>query len=450
MAGDSLSVVGAVFIALFIWSRVADNPFTADFVRPQLYWVFLLTGLWLLLANANDFYELSAVSSRLATLQRLGMITLQMLIIYLLVFFLSPRGELPRLFIIYYGVTSFLLIGVWRLVNPALIGWASARRRILIVGADESAEQLIEVINQYGQDSYEICGIISRDEDVGKVVAGIPVIGAGRDLPNFVTRDRITEIVITSIPDLDDDIFRGLMKAYEFGRTLTPMPILYERLTSRIPVQYVDNNWAIVLPLAGQSLFNPYPTIQRLMDILLSLLGLVLLIALFPFIAIAIRLNSSGAIFYWQTRVGVNGRVFRIVKFRTMIHDAESVSGAVFSQPGDVRITRVGRLLRKARLDELPQIYNVLHGQMSIVGPRPERPEHVERLTQKIPFYRTRLVIRPGLTGWAQVRYNYGSDDEDAVVKLEYDLYYIRNQSLLLDMNIIIRTIGKVIRMTGV
>jgi lipopolysaccharide/colanic/teichoic acid biosynthesis glycosyltransferase len=133
-----------------------------------------------------------------------------------------------------------------------------------------------------------------------------------------------------------------------------------------------------------------------------------------------------------------------------MIQDAESVSGAVFSQPGDVRVTRVGRLLRKARLDELPQIYNVLRGQMSIVGPRPERPEHVERLTQKIPFYRTRLVVRPGLTGWAQVRYNYGSDDEDAGVKLEYDLYYIRNQSLFLDMNIIIRTLGKVISMTGV
>ena len=125
-------------------------------------------------------------------------------------------------------------------------------------------------------------------------------------------------------------------------------------------------------------------------------------------------------------------------------------TGAVFSHPGDSRVTRVGRFLRKTRLDEMPQLMNVLRGDMSIVGPRPERPEHVDRLTEKIPFYRTRLVIRPGLTGWAQVQYTYGSDDEDALVKLEYDLYYIRNQSLQLDLNILVRTVGKILKMSGV
>jgi len=171
---------------------------------------------------------------------------------------------------------------------------------------------------------------------------------------------------------------------------------------------------------------------------------------LFVPLVILIRLDSPGSIFYRQQRLGLNGREFEILKFRTMVQDAESASGAVFSRHGDPRVTRVGRLMRRTRLDELPQLINILRGDMSIVGPRPERPEHVLRLTEKIPFYRTRLVVRPGLTGWAQVQYNYGSDDNDALVKLEYDLYYIRHQSLLLDLNIVLRTVGKVLRMSGV
>jgi exopolysaccharide biosynthesis polyprenyl glycosylphosphotransferase len=276
------------------------------------------------------------------------------------------------------------------------------------------------------------------------------VIGTHDDLSNYIQRDRISELIITTIPDLNDETFRSVMQAYEIGIALLPMPILYERLTGRVPVQYVRNNWAVVLPITGQSIFNPYESVQRLMDILLSLAGLAMLIVLLPVLSLAIRLDSPGGVFYRQMRVGLNGRLFRIVKFRTMIKDAEQRTGAVFSQPGDDRVTRVGRFLRKTRLDELPQVINVLRGDMSVIGPRPERPEHVNRLTQKIPFYRTRLIIRPGLTGWAQVRYNYGSDDEDALVKLEYDLYYIRNRSLLLDLSIMVRTVGKVLRMAGV
>jgi len=186
------------------------------------------------------------------------------------------------------------------------------------------------------------------------------------------------------------------------------------------------------------------------MDITLGLIGLTVLTILLPFIALAIRLDSRGGIFYTQVRVGLNGLPFRIIKFRTMIQDAEANTGAVFSKPDDPRVTRIGRFMRKTRLDELPQIFNVLRGDMSFIGPRPERPEHVARLQQKIPFYRTRHIIRPGITGWAQVQYQYGSTDEDAMAKLQYDLYYIRHQSLALDLNILIRTIGKMLRLSGV
>jgi exopolysaccharide biosynthesis polyprenyl glycosylphosphotransferase len=228
------------------------------------------------------------------------------------------------------------------------------------------------------------------------------------------------------------------------------MPLLYERITGQVPVEYVMQNWSVVLPIEGDSIFNLYALFKRLMDVGLTLVAFVVFLVLMPFLALFIKLDSPGSVFYSQERVGLNGRVFRIYKFRSMRADAEARTGAVFSQEGDPRVTRVGRFMRKTRLDELPQLVNVLRGDMSIVGPRPERPEHVYRLVEKIPFYRTRHVIRPGLTGWAQVRYNYGSTDEDALVKLQYDLYYIRHQSLALDLNIMLRTVGKVVRMSGV
>jgi exopolysaccharide biosynthesis polyprenyl glycosylphosphotransferase len=284
---------------------------------------------------------------------------------------------------------------------------------------------------------------------VGKTVAGVPVIGTGRELPTLALRDRIREIVITSTLQLDGEIFQAVMDAYERGIVITPMPILYERVTERVPVEHVGDNWAVVLPVINENTINLYPAIKRAMDIVLSLAALVVFIGLLPLIGLAIWLDNRGTIFYTQTRVGLNGRWFRIIKFRTMVMDAEKMTGAAFAQANDPRVTRVGRFLRKTRLDELPQIINILRGDMSLIGPRPERPEHVQRLQEKIPFYRTRHVVRPGLTGWAQVRYRYGANDEDALIKLQYDLFYIRHQSLLLDFNILVRTVGKVLGMGG-
>lgn len=450
MFGDVLSVVLAVLISLFIWSRVADRPFDVDFVLPRSSWFFALVILWLLLAAANDYYQLAIAASRVASLQRLGLITIQLIVVYLFVFFFSSRDSLPRLFIIYYGVTSFLLIGIWRMVNPALIGWASEARKVLVIGTDWSSETLITTIMEHAANSYEIKGIIGEKDTIGHTIAGIPIVGDGNDLLNFVIRDGISEIIFTSSPDLSDEIFRGVMEAYERGVVLTPMPLLYERLTGRVPVHHVKSNWALVLPISGDSLFDLYPVMRWMLDTMLALLGFIVFVITLPLIAIIIRLNSPGATFYTQRRLGLNGKVFTIIKYRTMVKDAEVTTGAVFSEKGDMRVTGVGRLMRKTRLDELPQVINILRGDMSVVGPRPERPEHVVRLTEKIPFYRTRLVVRPGLTGWAQVKYAYGSTDEDAEVKLEYDLYYIRHRSLFLDLNIIVRTVGKVLRMSGI
>lgn len=449
--GDVLAVSVAVFIGLRIWAWVSREPFSTQFVLQQSAWFFVLAGLWVLLASANDFYDLRVAANGSRTLQRLLIIEAQLIVVYLIIFFVSPRDALPRLFILYYAIVSFFLIGAWRFARPALLGWVSQPRRTLIVGTGWATETLIETMRDYA-DEYEVRGVIGDTEEVGQVVAGVPVLGTGADLINFVNRDAVSEIAITATTGLTGTTFQAVMDAYERGVRVVPMTLLYEQITGRVPVEHLNDDWAVVfLPTRNNDgVFDPYPMVKRGMDVLLSLVGLLVFAPLFPFLGAAILLGSPGGIFYTQERLGRNGRVFQVYKLRTMVFNAEAETGAMFAQKGDPRVTRVGRWLRKTRLDEIPQLWNVIRGDMSLIGPRPERPEHVLRLTQKIPFYRTRLIIRPGLTGWAQVRYQYGSTDEDALVKLQYDLYYIRNHSLLLDINILLRTVGKVVSMSGV
>jgi exopolysaccharide biosynthesis polyprenyl glycosylphosphotransferase len=453
MVGDTLAVVAAVMVALWVWSRVARYTFTIEFILPNSYLFFVMALLWLALASANDFYDLSLSATRNRAMQRLLSITAQLVVIYLLVFFISPRDALPRLFILYYGIASFTLIALWRAISPNLLGWAIQARRVLILGTGPTTSAIVQAIQQQHQKIYEIHGIISQRENdgiEGDLIEGIPVLGKADDLAEIIELGGISELVLTSTRDLSQDAFQGVMDAYERGVTLMPMPLLYEHITGQVPVEHVNDNWALVLPLEGSPLLSPYAISKRMIEVLLSLIGIIVLLPLLPLVALAIRLDSPGSIFYSQERVGLNGRIFRVYKFRTMRQDAEAQTGAVFSVRGDPRVTKLGRFMRKVRIDELPQLYNILRGDMSLIGPRPERPEHVARLTEKIPFYRTRNVIRPGLTGWAQVRYEYGSTDEDALIKLQYDLYYIRHQSLLLDLNILIRTVGRVLRMSGV
>lgn len=450
--GDLLAMFAAVLLSLFIWSRVARYPFTVEFVASQLLWFVVLPLAWFPLASAADFFDLRVAASRGRTLSRLVGLEAQLLLVYLLVFFFSPRDALPRLFIFYYAISSFLFIALWRFAGFAVLGWASAPRRVLIVGADWAADSLIAAIRDHAGHEYEVRGVVGAAEQVGRKVHGVPVIGDGDELMQIVQRDQITELVTTATTGVDGATFQGLMDAYEHGLRIVPMAILYEQITGRVPVEHVNDDWAVVfLPVSrNEGAFNLYLPLKRLTDVALAFVGLLLFAPLLLALAMLIRLDSPGSAFYRQDRLGRSGEPFRIIKLRTMVRNAERDTGAVFSRRGDPRVTRFGRFLRRTRLDEVPQLYNVLRGEMSIVGPRPERPEHVARLQRKIPFYRTRQTMRPGLTGWAQVRYNYGSTDEDALVKLQYDLYYIRHCSLLLDFTIMLRTVSKVLSLSGV
>jgi exopolysaccharide biosynthesis polyprenyl glycosylphosphotransferase len=241
----------------------------------------------------------------------------------------------------------------------------------------------------------------------------------------------------------------ALMDCHERGVSVTPMALLYERITGKVAVEHIGDEWYLALPVQQSGTITLYRFIKRVMDLCGGFLLSLIFLAVLPFVAAAIKLDSRGPVFYFQERVGLHGRPFRVRKFRSMVQDAEGDGQARWAVKGDSRVTRVGALLRKTRLDELPQVLNVISGEMSLVGPRPERQQFIEQLQQQIPFYRARLAAKPGLTGWAQVSYGYGATVEDALIKLQYDLYYIKYPSPWFDLTIMLRTIGVVLRMKG-
>jgi exopolysaccharide biosynthesis polyprenyl glycosylphosphotransferase len=450
MLGDAIANFFAVLIALRIWAFVGDIHYDLGFVLTNLWWFALLEFLWFLVASANDFYDLRVVANGFRSAATLLQITLQMIVIYLVIFFLSPRDALPRLFVLYYGGVSFFLIVLWRTWRPFLIGWTSKARQVLVVGSGWPARAIIEVLKKEAREEYTVVAVVTDPSTSKEVDDTVTILQEGSLLGQVARELRVSEIVLAYSGQMPGHMFRGVLDAYEQGFAITPMPILYEQVTGRVPIEHVsEHNWNVVLPISSANLFNPYPPIKRTFDISLAVIGSFFFGIMLPLIALAIYLEAPGPIFYRQERSGKSGRTFKILKLRTMIPDAEKVSGPQWSTDNDPRITRVGKILRKTRMDEMPQLINVLRGEMSLVGPRPERPFFVEQLSEKIPFYRTRNIVKPGVTGWAQVRYGYGNTVEDSLVKLQYDLYYIRHQSLVLDILIILRTIRKVISFSG-
>jgi exopolysaccharide biosynthesis polyprenyl glycosylphosphotransferase len=274
-------------------------------------------------------------------------------------------------------------------------------------------------------------------------------LGGSADLVALVQAHRIDEIVIAITHEVSGDLFQALMDCQGMGVRLVRMPDLYEQLTRRVPVEHIDQEWVLDALSRFSTLSHMERISRRLLDLACGLIGLAFLGLFLPLVALAIYLDDRGMVFYAQVRSGAAGKPFSVIKFRTMHCDAESDGQPQWAQEDDERATRVGRVLRKTRLDELPQVINVLRGEMSVVGPRPERPEFIAELEKQVPHYRARLVVKPGLTGWAQIHYGYGNSVKDALTKLQYDLYYIRRQSLWLDLYIVFRTIGVIFKFQG-
>ena len=448
---DLLLVNAATLFALWLWTR--RDPWRTPsqvFVLSQAHWFLFLTALWLLLASVNDFYELKIAAHFLSSTLTLLKITAFMLLVYFLIYFFSPRNSLPRLFILFYAVLSFIFLGLWRSGYALLFSRLPFQRRVIIVGAGSAGQTIVQTIRENLGPDYQLVGYIDDDPaKQGQVIGGLPVIGTRWDLAPLVKAQDISEVILAITHNIHPELFRALMDCQEQGAQITPMPLLYERITGKVPVEHIGNSWPVALPLDHPSTRGFFPLFKRAVDLSITAIGLTVFVILLPMVALALYIDSPGPIFYTQERVGKGRKTFRLIKFRSMIPNAEKEGIAVWAKKGDPRITKVGRFLRLTRLDELPQFINVLTGEMSVVGPRPERPEFVAELEERIPFYKVRHSVKPGMAGWGLVRYGYADSIEDALEKVQYDLYYIKHQSIYLDLLILAKTIGAVITFKG-
>jgi len=308
----------------------------------------------------------------------------------------------------------------------------------------------VRLLREHGTRHAEVVGFL--DDDASKSdasVDGIKVLGGHDDLARIVGERHVSEVVLAVTHHMHDTALRTLIQAQEQGIELVRLASLYEDLAKRVPVAHLEPDWLITSFVDAVRANDSSRLAKRAFDIVGSLVALAGVVLVWPFIALAIWLETGRPILYRQTRVGRGGSTFSLCKFRTMVHNAEETTGPQFAVRDDPRVTRVGRVLRRTRLDELPQAWNVLKGEMSLVGPRPERPEFVASLETRIPFYRTRLIARPGVTGWAQVNLSALESSDDPVAKLEYDLYYIQHRTLLFDLRIMLRTLRTILRLEG-
>lgn len=318
--------------------------------------------------------------------------------------------------------------------------------RLIIVGAGKGGQEIAHIIEQAGDD-FEAVGFIEDDEDeIKKSALGkdIKILGTSDELLSLAEKHRINQIVLAfgekDNPQLTKDILSARLKGIE----VIDMPNIYQTLKRRIPINYVDENWFLKEKGFEHSTSILVMKFKRLIDIIFSSVILLISLPLWPLIALFIKINSRGPVFYTQKRVGKNESLFSLHKFRSMIDKAEE-DEAVWADKNDKRITLMGKILRKLHLDELPQFWNVIKGEMSLVGPRPERPEFVEELKKKIPYYSLRHFMKPGITGWAQVNYPYASSLKDSQEKMEYDLYYVYHMNLLFDVRILLKTAQKIL-----
>jgi sugar transferase (PEP-CTERM system associated) len=345
-----------------------------------------------------------------------------------------------------------VIVGVvtWRMLIELTTKAIGPRERLLLVGTSPQAVALARELHEHRVElGVEIIGFVDPDPArVGTPLINPGVVGAVADIPKIV-QDRRVDRVVVSLVDARgklnmDDL---LQMKLESGVSFDHLPTVYEEYTGKIAIENLRPSWLIFS--GGFKKTRILLVAKRALDIFVALIGLILLSPVMALTALAVRLTSRGPALYHQSRVGQGGRVFTVHKFRSMRQDAEAKTGAVWAQAKDTRITSIGRFLRRTRLDEIPQLWNVLIGDMSMVGPRPERPEFVCKLTEQIPFYGLRHTARPGVTGWAQVRYTYGASVEDSMEKLQYDLFYIKHMTIAFDIFVLFSTIKTVILRRG-
>ena len=446
-----LRIFDAVFVLLVLY--FIGNLLDLEYLQSStsnFYYVLVLVLYLNGIGTVFEMYSLQVASNQYQVLKSITLTASTTVLFYLLTPVLSAELPSNRLQILVFYFTIFLALIVWRIFYVKFLASNRFAQNVILVCDREQVEELVTELEN-SDPHYRIIAYVNSDSVDNNshnyhFVQHLSI----DDLVPFVKENNLFEIVIASqkTEDITVELYQKLLHLLECGITIREYTQVYENKTHRIPVHYMTRDFYKYFPFNRTNNNQLYLINLKIIETLISIAGLLVGMGLLPFIIIGNAIGNRGKLFYTQERVGKNGKTFQILKLRTMVTNAEP-EGAVFSTPNDRRVTPFGRFLRKTRLDEIPQFVNILKGDMAVIGPRPERPFFVKEIAEIMPFYETRHVIKPGLTGWAQVNYSYGESIDDSLIKLQYDLYYIKHRSIFLDLNITIKTISTVLFYRG-
>ena len=439
--GDLLIVNGSIFLSAILrlglnagWGYIQSNPLS-----------FILTGwIYIITFFSTELYNTRKDFKSIGNVMAITFASTSAFVITTLLFYMNWSLRIGRGVFIINGVLITLFIIGWRVLYSYLLEQPIFKRNVLIVGAGWAGKTILQEINVAKKSGMKAVGFIDDDPSKkGNLIDGYPVLGDRYSINNVIRQNDVDLIVAAITHEKHADLIKALINCSWKGVDIIDMPAIYEQLTGKIPFKHINNMWMLHIAIGKPKLYGRL--IKPILEAIIALILFILLIPVIVVMAIVIKCDSRGGIFYTQERVGKGGRKFTIMKFRTMVENAESLTGAVCAADNDPRITKIGRFLRKWRLDEIPQLLNVIKGDMRLIGPRPEREVFIREFEEKIPFYTQRLLVRPGLTGWAQVKYPYASSIEQTEEKLQYDLYYIKNMSFILDFVVFLKTIRVVL-----
>lgn len=443
---SEIIIIFATFLGATILI-VADDPEVYLLYEGGLRKIILVVASVILGLYFEDLYSDFRVRSHLALFQQLCLIIGLTFFLQALLTYLNPALMMSRLVMMVACAVLIVVIPLYRIAFSSVIVRAFGGERVLFVGTSEDALRLTRRMQDRGDLGLTVMGFLDNNRERGESLCGASVLGPIASLREVVSTTRPDRIVVA----LSER--RQLLPVYDLldlrfaGIRIEEAATLYESTFGRVSVNELRPSQLIFTAELGPQPRNM--AIQSLYSRTIASLAILPFAPIMLIVAILVKLTSRGPILYRQSRVGLNGVPFTLYKFRSMRTDAEATTGAVWARKDDPRVTPIGKYLRRLRLDELPQLWNVVRGEMSIVGPRPERPEFVRMLSEKIPFYRQRHAVRPGITGWAQINYKYGESLEDAITKLEYDLYYIKNLSPSLDLYIMFHTFKVMLGQVG-
>ncbi|QBN18388.1 exopolysaccharide biosynthesis polyprenyl glycosylphosphotransferase [Flavobacterium nackdongense] len=435
----SLYLVGHFFEMQYIESSVGTY-----------YYMLLLAFYISIIGSVFEMYDLQVASNQFKVLRSTILTASTAVLLYLLTPVFSAELPKNRFQIVVFYLTILFALLLWRTFYVNFLASNRFVQNVLLVCDQEQVEQLILDLEK-SDPHYRVVAYVNsvRNNNDFAEYSYVQQVWID-DLVSFVNENKLFEIVVASqnTEDITADLYLQLLHLLESGTTIREYVQVYEDKTQRIPLQFITKDFYKFFPFNRSNNNQLYLLQVRALEITISLIGLCVGVLLIPVILLGNALGNRGKLFYTQERVGKNGNIFQILKFRTMVANAES-QGAVFSGGSDCRVTPFGKFMRKTRMDEFPQFVNILKGEMAVIGPRPERPFFVKEISQLMPFYETRHVIKPGLTGWAQVNFSYGESIEDSLIKLQYDLYYIKHRSIFLDLNITIKTFSTILFYRG-